>query len=154
MEHASLVVPRLRLKRRVYVAATLTGMAILLPFQHHVWAPYAATSVSYSILVLGLRRLELTPKPHLFAILPGRGLATYALFLCVATFWIWLLIALIPHLPYILRTEDTSHPYFGLAFIGVLCLLLLEAAEQRSLRRLFHGEGQGAPKDPMGETES
>jgi hypothetical protein len=135
MDQTAEVGSQMRSKRRVYVIATLMTMAILLPFQHDTWAPFLATSAGYTILVFGLRRLQLDPKPAIFAIPPGSVLYSHATFLLIAALWIWFLIALTPHLPYILRTEDTTHPYFGVAFIGVLGLLLLEAAEQRALRR-------------------
>jgi hypothetical protein len=130
------VVSQTRSKKRVYVTATLVAMAILLPFHHSSWAPFVATSVGYTILVFGLRRLQLNPRPPFFALPPGSVLYAHTMFLLVAALWVWLLIALIPHLPYFLRTEDTNRPYFGLAFIGVLGLLLLEAMEQRSLRKV------------------
>lgn len=154
MDHTSLAVSGMRSKRRVYVTSTLLAMAVLLPFQHHAWAPYAAACVGYTILVLGLRRLELTPRPNLFAILPGSGLATHALYLAIAMLWVWFLIVSIPYLPYILRTEDTSHPYFGLTFIGVLGLLLLEAAEQRSLRLKANERSQESLNAARGSRET
>jgi hypothetical protein len=144
MDHASLLVPQSRSKRRVYVTATLIAMAILLPFQHRVWAPYASVCAGYTVLVFGLRRLKLDPRPGLFASVPASGVPKHGLYLCVAVLWIWCLIAIGPHLPYILRTEDTSHPYFGLAFIAVLGLLLLEAAEARSLRQTAREDATNA----------
>jgi hypothetical protein len=66
----------------------------------------------------------------------------YTVYLSIAMLWVWFLLALSPRVPYILRTEDTSHPYFGLAFLGVLGLLLLEAVEQRSLHRAANEHSQ------------
>jgi hypothetical protein len=145
MSQTPQVVSQMRSKKRVYVTATLVAMAILLPFQHDSWAPFVAASVGYTILVFGLRRLQLNPRPPFFALPPGSVLCAHTMFLLVAVLWVWLLIALMPRLPYILRTEDSSHPYFGLAFIGVLGLLLLEAVEQRSLRRAAADQAGDSP---------
>jgi hypothetical protein len=60
-------------------------------------------------------------------------ITTHLGFLAAVIGWVWLALFLRPNLPYILRTEDSSHPYFGLAFLGALGLLLLEAFEQRWL---------------------
>lgn len=122
-------------KRLVYVMATLTTMAVFLPFQSHVWALYAGACSGYTILVFGLRRAQkglpassaATAKPASVVLL------THLAFLAIVTGWVWLAVTLKPYLPYFLRTDDTSHPYFGLAFVGILGLLLLEAIEQRWL---------------------
>jgi hypothetical protein len=134
---------QMRSKRRIYVIATLVSMAILLPYQHDAWAPYVAACVGYTVLVFGLNRLEFAPTPAIFTF-PASGARVHGIYLCVVLLWVWFLIALSPHLPYILRTEDTTHPYFGVAFIGVLGLLLLEALEQRSLRRAPNDQGYRA----------
>jgi hypothetical protein len=135
------------------VIVTLVSMAILLPFQHVAWAPYGATCVGYTMLVFGLRRLEAEPKPPVFAMPSASELLSHALFLSIAVLWVWFLIVISPHVPYILRTEDTSHPYFGVAFIGVLGLLLLEACEQRTLRRALKDQANDSSKTTRGGQE-
>jgi hypothetical protein len=59
---------------------------------------------------------------------------THLTFLAIVCGWVWLCVVLVPYLPYILTTEDSSHPYFGLAFIGTVGLLGIEAIEQRYLK--------------------
>jgi hypothetical protein len=135
MDHAPIAGSQMRSKKRVYVFATLISMAILLPFQHDAWSPYVSACVGYTVLVFGLNRLQLTPPPAVLSTPPASALLPHCIYLFIVLLWVWFLIVLSPHLPYILRTEDTSHPYFGLAFIGVFGLMLLEAMEQRSLRR-------------------
>jgi hypothetical protein len=154
MGHARQVVSKMRSKRRVYVTATLITMGIFVPFQHHAWAPYVATCVGYTVLVFGLRRLELNPRPRIFAPPSADALRSHATYLSVAILWVWLLIRLSPRLPYILRTEDTNRPYFGLAFIGILGLLLLEALEQRSLRRTVDEKAADSSRAIVGAPES
>jgi hypothetical protein len=148
MDHTPIAGSRMKSKRRVYVVATLISMAILLPFQHDAWAPCVAACIGYSVLVFGLNRLQLTPPPAIFAVPASSARLLHAAYLFVVVLWVWLLVALSPHLPYILRTEDTTHPYFGLAFLGVLGLLLLEAAEQRSLRRAVNDQAYHSENSP------
>ena len=122
-------------KNKVYVIATLATMIIFLPFQRHVWSPYAAACAGYTILVFGLRGIKQNsvvaspekPKPESGIVL------THLTFLAIVCGWVWLCVVLIPYLPYFLTTEDTSRPYFGLAFIGIIGLLGIEAIEQHWL---------------------
>jgi hypothetical protein len=58
---------------------------------------------------------------------------THLTFLAIVCGWVWLCVVLIPYLPYFLTTEDTSRPYFGLAFIGIIGLLGIETIEQHWL---------------------
>jgi hypothetical protein len=126
-------------QRYIYLIATLVASAIILPFQGHTSAIYVAACAGYSVLVFGLRRLALRRWKSVVPAAIGqtstaRILLTHANFLALVVAWIWSLIALAPHVPYILRTEDSDRPYLGLAFFGVLGLLLLEMFEQRFLR--------------------
>jgi hypothetical protein len=116
--------------------ATLVAMALFLPFQSQPWSLYVAACAGYSVLVFGLRRVQQgsgassaeNAKPA------SAILRIHLTFLALVAGWVGLCIALIPHLPYFLRTEDTRRPYFGLAFFGILGLLFMEAVEQRFLR--------------------
>ncbi len=123
-------------KRLVYIMATLVTMAIFLPFQTRPWSIYVAACAGYSVLVFGLRRFGAGHTASVAASFkPSSAIAlTHLTFLAVVVGWVWLCIFLKPHLPYILTTEDSSHPYFGLAFLGILVLLGIEAVEQRWLR--------------------
>lgn len=120
---------------KVYVIATVATMIVFVPFRSHAWSLYAAACAGYSILVFGLRRIKqnsvgVSPenaKPESGVIL------THLTFLAIVCGWIWLCVVLIPYLPYFLTTEDTSRPYFGLAFIGIIGLLGIEAVERRWL---------------------
>jgi len=126
----------MRSRRFVYIFATLTAMVIFFPFRDQPCALYAGACAGYTVLVFGLRRLKQKSASS------GSGIAfpaanillTHATYLAIVVAWIWLLTALAPHLPYAFRTEDTSRPYFLLAFFGILGLMLLEMIEQRWLR--------------------
>jgi len=123
-------------KRRVYIFATLLTMALLLPLQRQPWAIYVSVLAGYTVLVFGLRRIE----RRLQSLEPGSEfssgiLLTHATYLAIVVGWIWLCLALRPHLPYFLTSEDTSRPYYGLTFLGLVGLLLLEMMEQKSLRK-------------------
>jgi hypothetical protein len=126
-------------KKYVYLVATLVASVVILPFQGQVWALYVGACASYSLLVFGLRHLSL----RRFGPAAGTGvprsriLLIHANFLAIVVGWVWLLIAVAPHLPYFLRTEDSDRPYFGLAFIGIVGLMVLEMFEQRFLRPAF-----------------
>jgi len=122
-------------KRRVYLVATMLTMCIFLPFRSNPWAIYVGVCAGYTVLVFGLRRIESKSRP----VGEGAGstsrlLLLHAAFLALVVGWICLGLALRPYLPYILTTEDTTHPYFGLAFMGIIGLLMIELAEQRQLR--------------------
>jgi hypothetical protein len=125
----------MRSKRVTYVLAIIVAMLFFVPFKEQSWAIYVAACTGYTVLVFGLRRLSKLKIPFRVPDVPKKMLLKNHLgFLIAVIAWVWLLIRLIPHLPYILRTEDTSHPYFGLIFIGVLGLMLLELYEQKWLR--------------------
>jgi hypothetical protein len=123
-------------KNKVYVIATLVSMIIFLPFQSHAWSLYAGACAGYTFLVFGLRRVNqksVVASPENAK--PESGLLlTHLTFLAIVCGWVWLCVVLIPYLPYFLTSEDTSHPYFGLAFLGTLGLLGIEAIEQRWLK--------------------
>ena len=124
-------------KRRVYIFATLLAMAIFLPLHRQPWAIYAGVLAGYTVLVFGLRRIESSLKSSE----PGSEfssgiLLTHATYSGIVVGWIWLCVALRPHLPYFLTSEDTSRPYYGLTFLGLVGLLLLEMMEQKSLRKV------------------
>ena len=94
---------------------------------------YLAACLGYTVLVFGLRRINTGPANQNTR--PPQAIAlTHLTFLVAVVAWVWLCLVLKPHLPYILTTEDTSHPYFGLAFLGICGLLGIEAIEQRWLR--------------------
>ena len=122
-------------KRFVYVMATLVTMVIFLPFQGHVWSLYAGACAGYTVLVFGLRRINRTSAAAQSATDKSTPsvVLTHISFLTIVIGWVWLLLFVKPLLPYILSTEDSSHPYFGLAFLVILGLLLIEAIEQRRL---------------------
>lgn len=123
-------------KNNVYVIATLVTMIIFVPLQSHAWSVYAAACAGYTILFLGLRRIKqnsVVASPE-NAKLESGVILTHLTFLAVVCGWVWLCVILIPYLPYFLTTEDTSRPYFGLAFIGIIGLLGIEAVEQRWLK--------------------
>jgi len=122
-------------KRRVYIFATFLTVSIFVLLHSYPWAIYFGFCSGYTVLVFGLRRIELSNKST------GKGgsftsgvLLTHATFLAIVVGWVWMGLALRPYLPYILTTEDSSHPFFGLGFLGVVGLLLLELIEQRMLR--------------------
>jgi hypothetical protein len=140
MGRAPLTGTKARAKRRTYVLATVAAMAIFLPFQHQVGALYAAACVGYTILVFGLRRSQFKTPPPVISLPPTGALLTHATYLVIVAAWVWLLIVLSPHAPYFLRAEDSGRPYFGMAFIGVFGLMLLEAAEQRSLHKRIESD--------------
>ena len=124
-------------KRLVYIFATLLTMAILLPLQRQPWAIYLAVLAGYTVLVFGLRRIG----QSLQSLEPGSEfssgiLLTHATYSAIVVGWIWLCVALRPHLPYFLTSEDTSRPYYGLTFLGLVGLLLLEMMQQKSLRKV------------------
>jgi hypothetical protein len=123
-------------KQRVYLIATLSTMAIFLPLQSHVWALYLSASVGYTILVFGLRRVAQGSRtsPSLPAKPISEVLSVHLMFMAVVTGWVWLALWSRPYLPYFLLTKDSPRPYFGLAFVGALGLLLLELLEQKVLR--------------------
>ena len=126
-------------QRYIYLIATLVASAIIIPFQGYTSALYVGACAGYSVLVFGLRRLAMQRWKSVVPAAIGQSstakiLLTHANFLALVIAWIWSLIALAPHVPYILRTEDSDRPYLGLAFFGVLGLLLLEMFEQRFLR--------------------
>jgi len=125
-------------KRLVYVMATLVAMVIFFPFQRHAWSLYAGACAGYTVLVVGLRRIHLrsTASSSRGARLASELIRTHLTFLAIAVGWVWLCVVLKPYLPYFLTTEDTGRPYFGLAFLGILGLLCLEAVEQRWLKSL------------------
>ena len=136
----------MRSKRMVYVVATFVTMFVFLPFRDYGWSLYLGVCAGYTVLVFGLRRIQQKREGNPGAnVLPlSRVLLVHATFLVIVIGWVWLLLALRPSLPYILRTEDSSRPYFGLVFLGVLALLLLELFEQRQLR----GEAQSGVAGP------
>jgi len=125
----------MRSRRFVYIFATLTTVAIFFLFRDHVWALYMSACAGYTILVFG-RSLEQRGRlrESLGTYFASNVLVTHATYLTIVVGWVWSLIAIAPHVPYILRTEDSDRPYFGLAFIGILGLLFLEMVEQRNLR--------------------
>jgi lysylphosphatidylglycerol synthetase-like protein (DUF2156 family) len=106
-----------------------------LPFQGHVWSLYAGACAGYTVLVFGLRRIKSSSPTAQNA--ADKSISsiflTHISFLTIVVAWVWLVLFVKPHLPYILSTEDSSHPYFWLAFLGILGLLLIEAIEQRRL---------------------
>jgi hypothetical protein len=110
-------------------------VGILVLLHSYPWAIYFGFCAGYTVLVFGLRSIELSSKSTGggASFIPG-VLLTHATFLAIVISWVWLGLVLRPHLPYILTSEDTSHPYFGLGFLGVVGLLLLELVEQRMLR--------------------
>jgi hypothetical protein len=110
-------------------------VAIFFPFRDHVWALYVSACVGYTVLVFG-RRLQQRQRlrESLGTYFDSSVLVTHATYLAIVVGWVWSLIAIAPHVPYILRAEDSGRPYFGLAFIGILGLLFLEMVEQRNLR--------------------
>jgi hypothetical protein len=122
-------------KNKVYVIATLVTMIVFFPFKSHAWSLYAGACAGYTVLVFGLRRLKqksVVASPE--DATPESGvILTHLTFLAIVCGWVWLCVVLIPYLPYILTTEDTNRPYFGLGFIGTVGLLGLEAIEQRWL---------------------
>jgi hypothetical protein len=125
----------MRSKRFVYTFATVTTVAIFFLFRDHVWALYLSACTGFTVLVFG-RRLEQRRRlgETFKSCFAGGILLTHATYLAIVVGWVWFLIAIAPHVPYILRTEDSNRPYFGLAFIGILGLLFLELVEQRNLR--------------------
>jgi hypothetical protein len=125
--------PQRKGKRLVYIVATIAAVAIFVPFQAHRWSIYAGACAGFTILVFGLRRTD--PVSGAEGTRPLADIARIHLtFLAIAVAWVWFCVSIRTHLPYILTTEDTSHPYFGLAFLGILGLLLLESFEQRFLQ--------------------
>ena len=124
----------MRSKRTVYIVAALAAMIVFLPFQDYGWALYLGVCTGYTILVFGLRRIQQIQQPEVSPLPLSKILLVHSTFLVIVIGWVWLLLALRPSLPYILRTEDSTRPYFGLVFLGVLALLLLEYFEQRQLR--------------------
>jgi hypothetical protein len=126
-------VPERKGKRLVYIVATIVTVAIFVPFQAHRWSIYAGACAGYTVLVFGLRRIELasvTAVARPIAVLAR----THLSFLAIVITWVWLCVRIRTRLPYIFTTEDSSHPYFGLAFLGILGLLLLENFEQKFLQ--------------------
>ena len=123
-------------KRLVYIVATFAAVGIFVPFQASPWAIYAGVCAGYSILVFGLRRVNagVRTSPSASSPVTAGMLVTHLTFLAIVIGWVWLLNFLRPQLPYFLRTEDTTRPYFGLIFLGILGLLGIEYAEQRGLR--------------------
>ena len=120
-------------KRLVYIAATLVTLMLFLPLQSQRWSIYAGACAGYTVLVFGLRRFSASSATQKTK--PVQAIAlTHLTFLAVVVAWVWLCIVLKPYLPYFLTTEDSSHPYFGLAFLGIFGLLGIEAIEQRWLR--------------------
>jgi hypothetical protein len=121
----------------VYILATLAALAIFLPFQDQRWAMYVGACAGYTTLLF-VRRLRQVPLRRLGEalknLLTADVLLTHATFLAIVIGWVWVLIVLAPHLPYALRTDDSDRPYFGLAFIGILGLTLLEMVEQRYIQ--------------------
>ena len=90
-------------QRFVYVVATLVTMVIFLPFQGRVTSPGACAG--YTVLVFGLAAESRTVPP------PARQrtssvFLTHIWFLTIVIGWVWLLLFVKPHLPYILTTED------------------------------------------------
>ena len=132
----------MRSKKAVYTSATLVAMVLFLPFRSYPWALYLGVCAGYSVLVFGLRRIERNRKkePAGSFLQPGRVVVAHSIYLAVVIGWVWLLLISRPRLPYILRTEDTSHPYFGLVFVGVLGVLAIEYFEQRHLRSAAENE--------------
>jgi hypothetical protein len=126
----------MRSKRFVYIFAALATMVIFFPFRDRLWAPYVGACAGYSVLVFGLRRFKQKSRVSGSGIsIPAvNALLTHSTFLAIVVSWVWLLSVLAPHLPYAFRTEDTNRPYFLLAFVGILGLMLLEMIEQRWLR--------------------
>jgi hypothetical protein len=126
----------MRSKKVVYVVATFVAVFLFVLFRDYGWSLYLGVCAGYTILVFGLRRIqqkrELNPGANVLPL--SRVLLVHSTFLVIVIGWVWLLRAVGPSLPYILRTEDSSRPYFGLVFLGVLTLLLLELYEQRHLR--------------------
>ena len=135
-------------KRKVYVMATLVAMAAFLPFQGRPWSLYVGACSGYSVLVFGLRRInEKRLASSVEDAKPASAvLLTHLTFLTIVVAWVWLCVSLMPHLPYFLRTEDTTHPYFGLAFLGILGLLGMEAIEQRWLAPVPGTDAPGAQR--------
>ena len=131
----------MRSKKTVYTVATLVAMALFLPFQSHPWALYVGGCSGYTVLVFGLRRIainsEKEPVNHRLPL--AKILMTHSIYLAIVIGWVWLLVVCKPRVPYILRTEDSSRPYFGLIFIGVLGVLGIEYFEQRHLRSAADG---------------
>jgi len=131
-----------RSKRFTYGLAVFVAMIFFFPFRNESWSVYLGACAGYTSLVFGLRRIERRkpssqPRPEL----PAAKLAlNHSKFLVAVVAWVWLLKEAKPRLPYLLRTEDTSHPYFGLIFIGVLGLMMLELYEQRWLRGTAAGK--------------
>lgn len=124
--------PERKGKRLVYIVATIVAIVIFVPFQAHSWSIYAGACAGYTVLVFGLCRIQ---RGSGAAAEPLARIArTHCTSLAIVVAWIWFCVSIKTHLPYILTTEDTSHPYFGLAFLGILGLLLLENFEQKSLQ--------------------
>jgi len=123
-------------RKYVHAIATLAASAVILPFQGQTWAFYVGACTGYSVLVFGLRHLNQKARVagSGMSMPTSRILLTHANFLAIVVAWVWLLIALAPHLPYVFRMEDSRRPYFGLAFVGILGLMLLEMIEQKYLR--------------------
>ena len=125
--------PERKGKRLVYVVATIVAIAIFVPLQAHSSSIYAGACAGYTILVFGLRRVD--PASGAVVARPLAGIArTHFTFLAIVVAWVWFCVSIRTRLPYILTTEDTNHPYFGLAFLGILGLLLLENFEQKFLQ--------------------
>jgi hypothetical protein len=144
-------------KRLVYVAASLVAVAIFVPTYSQAWGIYVAVCAGYTVLVFGLRQLSKGARASSNAAgeLTVGTLRTHLTFLAIVVGWVWLLMFLRPHLPYFLRTEDTSRPYFGLVFLGILGLLFIEYLEQRWLRPdpevgAINSDQNGSPRSLTG----
>jgi hypothetical protein len=122
-------------KRLVYVVAIIVTLAIFVPFESHLWSIYVGAVAGYTVLVFGLRRLSPVPV-NAVSRQPSSIARIHITFLTAVIAWVWLCVISRSHLPYLLTTEDSNHPYFGLAFLGVLGILLLEYLEQKYLSKL------------------
>jgi hypothetical protein len=122
-------------KRLVYIVAIIVTLAIFVPFESHPWSIYVGAVAGYTVLVFGLRRLSPAPVDAVSR-QPSSVARIHFTFPAIVAGWVWLCVVSRPHLPYLLTTEDTSHPYFGLAFIGILGVLLLEYFEQKYLSKI------------------
>jgi hypothetical protein len=138
-------------KRLVYTMAALATMIVFLPFRGDPWATYVGAWGGYTILVFGLRWAN---RPAASSVQNPKSasavILTHLTFLAIAAGWVKLCIVLIPYLPYFLLTEDTNRPYFGLSFLGILGLMLLEAVEQRYLRPEPEADGLRSANQPLG----
>ena len=131
----------MRSKKTVYTVATLVAMLLFLPFQNRPWGLYLGVCAGYTVLVFGLRRIARPPTAERGNTLPATRIAlVHSIYLAIVIGWVWLLLASRPYVPYILRTEDSSRPYFGLIFLGVLGVLGVEYFEQRHLRSAAEDE--------------